>query len=80
MPVFSPVSFICLKVERAERDCELRKRPECDFAFPGLLSIMASVIISTGSLCSCVVMCRHRELWESWVISTDEKQMAVEVQ
>lgn len=41
---------------------------------------MAGVIISTGSLCLRVLMCRHRELWESWVISTDEKQMAAEVQ
>lgn len=57
-----------------------RKRERASGLLPGLLSVTAGVVISTGSLCLCVVMCRHRELWESWVISTDEKQMAAEVQ
>lgn len=67
---------------RIEEETEKERKTEwaSGLRFPGLLSIMAGVIISTGSPPLCVVMCRHRELWESWVISTDEKQMAAEVQ
>lgn len=75
-PFFSLVSFI----PQGRETFGKRKRERASGLLPGLLNVTAGVVISTGSLCLCVVMCRHRELWESWVISADEKQMAAEVQ